>query len=540
MIFSPLEMVVWLSAASPVASQVNIEMQDRPANNRASVAPYENLGTLVRQHTPSSSIAITDLTDGSNPRGISYDELQSMIDSAAQRIEKFAFSRDQRIGILADNSVEYLALYFAIMSAGLVCVPLNIKLARKTITNILEDANVALLFRDAANEFDVAEDITCERIETDQKTDFWRYYFQSLGEFRPHRFNEGEDGFFLYTSGSTGIPKGVPLSHSGQHWALRQFHSARDEIREHRCLIAAPLYHMNGLWNAKVSLEMGGHSVLLPKFDVSTYADAIAEHQCTWLTSVPTMLAMLARDKEATRNLDFSHVTRVTMGSAPITESLWNDVQTLFPNAQLFNGYGTTEHGAAAFGEHPDGFQRPPLSVGYPTPDTMVELRGGASDDEGTLFVKGPANAHGYHNRQNATAEKFIDGWYNTGDVMRRDANGFYFFGGRSDDMFHCGGENIYPGELESLLENHPDIRQACVVPMEYGDKGQAPFAFVVVEKSSRMTEKDVKDYALKNAPLYMHPRRVSFLEQLPLIGTNKVDRITLRTLAEGLQQESA
>lgn len=531
---------LFLASIFPSKNRMHVSSEfSRKARTRTSIAPFENLGTLVRQHTPSARIAVIDPASGTTPRILSYDMLQRMIDSAAQRIEEMRLSREQRVGILAYNSVEYLALYFAVMTAGLTCVPLNIKLAKKTLVGILNDADVSLLFRDSANEFPVPDHITCERIETDPETVFWRHYFATPGELRPHRFKEGEDGFFLYTSGSTGIPKGVPLSHSGQHWALRQLHPARDEIRQHRCLIAAPLYHMNGLWNAKVSLEMGGQSVLLPKFDVASYARAIVEHQCTWLTSVPTMLAMLVREKEITRSLDFSHVTRVTMGSAPITQALWDDVQVLFSNARLFNGYGTTEHGAAAFGEHPDGLARPPLSVGYPTPDTEVELRCGETNAEGTLFVKGPANARGYHNRRDSTAEKFADGWYNTGDVMRRDADGFYFFGGRCDDMFNCGGENIYPGELESLLEKHPKIRQACVVPMDYGDKGQAPFAFVVLAKSSVITEKDVKDYALKNGPPYMHPRRVSFLEELPLIGTNKVDRTSLRTLADSIQQGS-
>ena len=497
--------------------------------------PHENLGTLVRQHVPSRRIAVTDLADGPSPRVFTYDRLQGMIDSAARRINELGYSREQRIGILAHNSVEYLALYFAIMAAGLVCVPLNIKFARHTIIDILRDANISMLFRDDTHSFPVAGDVACKTITLDRNSDFWRHYFQSPGGFTPRRFERGEDGFFLYTSGSTGLPKGVPLSHSGQHWALRQFHAAKDEIREHRCLIAAPLYHMNGLWNAKVSLEMGGHAVILPDFKVEAFARAITDHHCTWITSVPTMLAMLVQRRDLVGDRDFGHVTRVTMGSAPVTETLWNEVQALFPNARLFNAYGTTEHGAAAFAEHPDGLARPPLSIGYPTPDTRLELRDGDHPDRGILHVKGPANARGYHRQPEVTARRFVDGWYDTGDVMRRDVDGFYFFEGRSDDMFNCGGENVHPGAVEALLERHPEVHQACVVPVPYGAKGEAPFAFVVRKASSLLSKGELKAYALENGPTFMHPRGITFLEKLPVIGTNKIDRTSLEARAKRL-----
>jgi acyl-CoA synthetase (AMP-forming)/AMP-acid ligase II len=134
----------------------------------------------------------------------------------------------------------------------------------------------------------------------------------------------------------------------------------------------------------------------------------------------------------------------------------------------------------------------------------------------------------GYLNREADTKKRLIDGWYDTGDVMRRDENGFVFFVGRADDMFQCGGENVYPGEVEKLLGRHPDVAQACVVPVPDEIKYQLPVAFVVAKPGTSPTEEGLRRFALDNGPAYAHPRAVWFVDELPLAGTNKIDRKTL------------
>ena len=146
--------------------------------------------------------------------------------------------------------------------------------------------------------------------------------------------------------------------------------------------------------------------------------------------------------------------------------------------------------------------------------------------------MKSPAIMTGYHNRPDIKPPITPDGFYITGDVFRRDQNGFYFFVGRTDDMFVSGGENIFPGEVEKMLETHPDVIQACVVPVPDDIKGTKPVAFVVARKGSDLTESALKEYALKNAPAYQHPRSIWFVDSLPLASTNKVDRNRLRELA--------
>jgi long-chain acyl-CoA synthetase len=139
----------------------------------------------------------------------------------------------------------------------------------------------------------------------------------------------------------------------------------------------------------------------------------------------------------------------------------------------------------------------------------------------------------GYHNLPEATAAKLPgSGWFRTGDMLRRDAEGFYWFISRADDMFNCGGENIYPAEVEAVLEKHPAVRQSAVTPVPHGVKGEAPVAFVAPTRPDAVTEAELKQFALANGPAYAHPRRIFFLDALPLASTNKIDRAALQAVA--------
>ncbi len=248
------------------------------------------------------------------------------------------------------------------------------------------------------------------------------------------------------------------------------------------------------------------------------------------------MMAMMLREKDLLARTDLSSVQYVRMGSAPVSQSLLDQIHDVFPQAEIMNGYGTTEAGPVVFGPHPQGLPQPGLSVGYPHPAVQLRLMdaAGRDVDEGELAMRCPALMHGYHKLPEATAKAFTaDGYYRTGDVFRRDANGFHYFVGRVDDMFVSGGENIYPGEVEKMLEQHPAIEQACVVPMPDDIKGMKPVAFVVLKSGLMATEEDIKRYALEHAPAYQHPRRVWCVAELPLAGTNKIDRKALTERAQ-------
>jgi long-chain acyl-CoA synthetase len=219
------------------------------------------------------------------------------------------------------------------------------------------------------------------------------------------------------------------------------------------------------------------------------------------------------------------------MGSAPSSPQLIAQLKKTFPNAEPLVVYGVTEGGPVPLGPHPEGKPRPAGSIGVPYAGTEARLVGGASDDEGELIVRNPGILVAYHKLPEETAQRIRDGWYYTGDVCRRDSDGFYYFVGRTDDMFVCGGENIFPIEVETLLERHPAVHQAYVMPFEHEMKGEVPYAFVVLRSGASATENDLKQFALAHGPAYQHPRRVFFLDYLPLAGTNKIDRARLREL---------
>src|SRR5262249_11736107 len=278
--------------------------------------------------------------------------------------------------------------------------------------------------------------------------------------------------------------KGVELSHESQWVMVEQMRGRAAGITG---IVAAPLYHMNGLLFLMMLLAGRGTVVLLPRFDARRYLQAVHDHRVTMITGVPTMLALMARERDLLDKLDLSCVQAVQIGSAPLSENVIEQVRQLFPNARLSNGYGTTEAGAGMFGPHPNGLVVPAVSLGHPQPHVSVRLVGGPNPDEGVLEVKTPAAMTGYLNQPEKTAAKrSADAWITTGDIMRRDRDGFFYFVGRDDDMFKCGAENIYPGEVERVLERDSRVAECCVVPVPDDVRGQMPVAFVVPTAGAR------------------------------------------------------
>ncbi|HYY36530.1 MAG TPA: class I adenylate-forming enzyme family protein [Xanthobacteraceae bacterium] len=491
---------------------------------------FTNLGDLIRRDRDLGKIAVIDL-GGESVREISYRELDALANGVARALCGRGLSRGDRVAVLSANRAEYLAAYYGIMRAGLVAVPVSFKLPRSTIHFILRDADAKLMFCDSSRAEACPPDVPSVHFGNDGDHGFDR--FLDRGAFDPVVPRAREPAMFLYTSGSTGMPKGVVLSHQSHIWVVET--RLTDDLARHRYLIAAPLYHMNALALAKLACAAHATIVLLPQFAAPAYIEAIGRYRCTWLTAVPPMIAMMLREKELLARSDLSSVEFLRMGSAPISYGLMEAIRRALPQVSVTNAYGTTEAGPVVFGPHPRGLPQPDMSVGYP--HSKVELRLVDGDNrgahQGVLEMKCPALMNGYHNRPDVEPPFTADGFYITGDVFRRDTDGFHYFVGRSDDMFVSGGENIYPSDVERMLERHPDVAQAAVVSIEDDIKGQKPVAFVVSKPGRSPSADEIKRFALANAPAYAHPRFVWFVDELPLAATNKIDRALLHGLAQ-------
>src|SRR3954452_16870950 len=492
---------------------------------------FTNLGDLIRRDCDLGTVAIIDLGGEEGPREFTYARLEAMANGVARALLRRGLARGDRVAILSLNRAEYLAAYFGIMRAGLVAVPVNFKLPTAGIHFVLRDAGAKLLFCDKERACQAPAGLPCVQFGVESEAGFER--FIDPGRFATVLPRAREPAMFLYTSGSTGPPKGVVLSHQAHIWVVETRLSPG--LDRHRYLIAAPLYHMNALALSKLACAAHATIVLLPQFSARAYIDAIERYRCTWLTAVPPMIAMMLREKDLLARTDLSSVEFIRLGSAPVSASLMEAMRHALPQASVTNAYGTTEAGPVVFGPHPRGIPQPEMSVGYPHPQVQVRLADGDNRDadQGVLEMKCPALMLGYHNRPDVRPPFTHDGFYVTGDLFRRDADSFHYFVGRTDDMFVSGGENIYPADVERMLERHPDIAQAAVVPIDDEIKGQKPVAFVIPKAGRAPSEDDIKQYALANAPAYQHPRHVWFVEELPLASTNKVDRGALHRLAE-------
>ncbi|MGZ5090737.1 MAG: class I adenylate-forming enzyme family protein [Burkholderiales bacterium] len=511
----------------------------RPGGNPEGIPAPEprgypgNLGSLFAAHAALDRTAIVDLRDPTRAREISFRDLDRLCNAVARGLQRAGLEPGDRIAVLSVNRYEFIATLLGAMRVGVVPVPINIKLTAETVHYIVQDARARVIFAEPSSMRLCPSGVRLVEFGGSGVDGFES--FLDPGDFSA--FDPGPDSIAIqpYTSGSTGRPKGVLLTHYGQNWSRRILAHTRGTTSKDVILVAAPLYHKNALNAIKQGLTAGAMLPVLPQFNVERYIEAIGHYRCTVISGVPTMMSMVLARKDVLADTDTSSVRTIMMGSAPSSNQLLEQLSSAFPNAQPLVVYGVTEGGPVPLGPHPEGKPRPPGSIGVPYPGTEAKLIGGDNEDEGELVVRNPGVLLAYHNLPQETAKRVRDGWFYTGDVCRRDRDGFYYFVGRTDDMFVSGGENIFPIEVVTLLERHPAVHQAYVMPFAHEMKGMVPYAFVVLRSGAHVSEEELKQFALANGPAYQHPRRVFFLPELPLAGTNKIDQQQLRhSVAEG------
>jgi long-chain acyl-CoA synthetase len=278
----------------------------------------------------------------------------------------------------------------------------------------------------------------------------------------------------------------------------------------------------------KPMLQCGGSVVILPDFEPRRFLQTLSEYRCTQAGAVPAVYTLLLQHRDLIESLDFSALTHLSLGSAPVQEELMREVEEVF-GVPVGESYGLTEGGPVMIGPPLDGRKVPFGSCGVAWPEGEIKLIGPDGKEDpgyGELWVRNPGVTPGYYNKPEVNAKRLVDGWLATGDLFELDKEGFYYFRGRTDDMFNSSGENIYPKEVENLLLTHPEVSDASVVPLPQTVKGHVPVAMVLLIPDAVATHDDLKQYCLDNGPAYAHPRRVEIVPEMPLNGAGKVDRL--------------
>ncbi|HKO02473.1 MAG TPA: AMP-binding protein, partial [Thermoanaerobaculia bacterium] len=430
--------------------------------------------------------------------------------AAANAIRSAGVEAGDRYGILAYNCVEFLAFFFAAAKCGAIVVPLSTRATAHELRGIVEDCAMNVLFvgEEFAN-IDLptrvlplrAAEGTCDVLRSDPESIYC----------------------LLYTSGTTGKPKGVMLPkrqlwwngyNTAINWGLRE-----DDVSP----IFTPLYHAGGVAAFLIPIfSIGGTIVLHKNFDANVVWQLIQRERCTVVLGVPTIWKLLMDAPGfATANLD--HVRWFISGGAPLPTYIQQAY--LSRGVPMKQGYGMTEVGVNCFTMTVEDAARKPGSIG--TPMMFTEVRLDDSDGEvGEMLIRGPHVSKGYWNNDEATRAAYgDDGWFRTGDLARRDADGFFYIAGRRKEMFISGGVNVYPAEIEAELVTHPLVADAAIVPVADETWGEVAVAFIV----GSAEQHELETYLATRIAKYKLPRRYIFVDALPRTPYGKVEKSKLR-----------
>lgn len=463
------------------------------------------------------SPAKTALVDVAAGRRFTYAELNSRAKAAARGLtEGLGLAKGDRVALLAHNRVEFLDVFFAAAKAGFVLVPLSTRLTPHELAGIMEDASPRALIYGAGFE-ETVRDLLGKGVgvrgvaldglaePTHGRLSTFIENLPAVPAGAPAESSSSpapEDLYcLLYTSGTTGKPKGVMVPHrmvgwnavnTAVSWQLRE-----DDVSP----IYTPLYHAGGLGAFLTPIfAIGGTIVLHVGFDAEEVLATIARERCTVVLGVPTIFRML-RESKGFAGADFSSVRWFACGGAPLPLDLIEAWQAR--GVVLKQGYGLTEVGVNCFAMTAEESVRKAGSIGKPLMFTQARLlledgREAGTDEIGELLLRGPHVCQGYFRNPEATAAALdADGWFHTGDLAKRDADGFYTIAGRKKDMFISGGVNVYPAEVEGVLFQHGGVKDVAVIGVPDDKWGEVGVAFVVRREERKKEKDEEKDSAM-------------------------------------------
>ena len=489
------------------------------------------------------------LACASTGRRFTYRELNDRaIRCARLWLEKCQVAKGDRVGMLAKNRVEFLDAFFAAGKSGIILVPLNVRLTAAELGVIIKSSGLKALMYDgelAERVQELKRDATIRGqieywIALDQPLDSSDLQYKTcLRELSPADWtqiaSDPEDIYcLLYTSGTTGKPKGVMIPHRMVAW--NGYNTAVNwQLRESDVSpLFTPLYHAGGLAAFLVPIFVAGGTIVLhPGFDVYVVWQTIGSEKCTVMLGVPTIYRMLLDALECS-SVDLSHVRWFISGGAPLPVELVEAYSKR--GVVLKQGYGLTEVGVNCFSMSPEEALRKMGSIGKPmmfTQARVVDPEGhsAAPGTAGELWLRGPHVCKGYWQDPAATAACLDDaGWFHTGDVARADDEGFFYIVGRSKDMFISGGVNVYPAEIEAELLRHPGVADAAVIGVPHAIWGETGVAFVVPKENAvKPSPDELAGFLAGKLAKYKLPREFVFLETLPRTAYGKVVKAELR-----------
>jgi acyl-coenzyme A synthetase/AMP-(fatty) acid ligase len=476
----------------------------------------------------STGVTITEINDG-NSRRYSYGEINARIDAVAHGLLRLKLKTNSRIAVIDYSSYNFVTTTTGIYRSRHAVVPINHKIPKEQIEYCLKDADVQLIFCSSDLQHLLPKGIPYIIFDTDE--------FKNFLHHDPYQIPDLDENYtisVLYTSGTTGLPKGVITPYRSRLW---QLHKGKEEpvvkYNVTRYLAMSPLYHLAGLNNIEFDLFFSSyksaHIIISQIFNTRAYLQAVHDFKCTHVRLIAPMMSMLLQEQDLLEKLDLSSVKYIGLTSSFAPRKLQDDALIYFKNVvTMDNPYGATETGPV-FGPHPRNIPRPVLSAGYPLDYVSVRL-----DENGVLQIKSPGLLGNYNNQSEIYNKSMTaDGYYITGDIFRVNKYGFYFYQGRADDMFKSGGEKIYPSEIESVIDSHPSVSISTVVGVPDDIKGHKPYAFVQLKPNTKVTEHELKEFTITRVATYQIPRHVWILEELPKTNIGKIDKRYLTNLAQ-------
>jgi long-chain acyl-CoA synthetase len=481
-----------------------------------------NLADTARAHAGRTAIRVGDAA-------MTYRALDEASARVAGLLRERGLKPGDRVGVMLPNVAEVPVVYYGVLRAGGIVVPMNPLLKVREVAYYLGDSGTGLIFAWHAFTDEArggAEQAKAELIVVDA-VGFADLLASVTPDYEIADTDDEDTAVILYTSGTTGQPKGAELTHGN---LMSNTEVARaDIVRAHPGDVifgGLPLFHVFGQTVAlNVAVASGACLTLLPRFDAEHALRIIADHRVTVFEGVPTMYVALLHRPDRTQH-DLSALRQCLSGGAALPVEVLREFEEAF-GCPVLEGYGLSETSPVASFNHPDR-ERKPGSIG--TPIRGVRMRVVDQEDHevpqgevGEIVIRGPNVMKGYWHRPEATAEAIRDGWFHSGDLARVDSDGCFFIVDRKKDLIIRGGYNVYPREIEEVLYEHPAVAEAAVIGLPHPSLGEEIGAAVALKPGASITSAELRGYVKAQVAAYKYPRQVWIVDALPKGATGKI-----------------